>query len=95
MLLQYTVKNLQFALTVEPDNARIQQKLSWAQQQRQAGLPTIPSTIEEELETNPFMRVDLPKIQVHTFYLYLYLFGAHITPYGRFKIIHCNMDCLQ
>ncbi|EXC21105.1 Hydroxyacylglutathione hydrolase cytoplasmic [Morus notabilis] len=60
---EYTVKNLQFALTVEPDNARIQQKLSWAQQQRQAGLPTIPSTIEEELETNPFMRVDLPDIQ--------------------------------
>lgn len=64
IFLQYTVKNLQFALTVEPENVKIQQKLSWAQQQRQAGLPTIPSTIEEEMETNPFMRVDLPDIQV-------------------------------
>lgn len=62
--LQYTVKNLLFALTVEPDNLRIQQKLTWAQNQRQAGQPTIPSTIEEELETNPFMRADLPAIQV-------------------------------
>ncbi|KAK0591667.1 hypothetical protein LWI29_005958 [Acer saccharum] len=60
---EYTVKNLQFALTVEPDNTKIQQKLSWAQQQRQAGLPTIPSTIEEEMETNPFIRVDLPELQ--------------------------------
>lgn len=58
------MKNLQFALTVEPDNLRIQQKLTWAQNQRQAGLPTIPSTIEEEMETNPFMRIDLPVIQV-------------------------------
>ncbi|KAK6926130.1 Hydroxyacylglutathione hydrolase, C-terminal domain [Dillenia turbinata] len=60
---EYTVKNLQFAQTVEPTNEKISQKLAWAQQQRQAGLPTIPSTIEEELETNPFMRVDLPQIQ--------------------------------
>ncbi|PWA57199.1 metallo-hydrolase/oxidoreductase superfamily protein [Artemisia annua] len=60
---EYTVKNLQFAQTVEPDNAKISQKLSWAQQQRQSGLPTIPSTIETELEINPFMRADLPEVQ--------------------------------
>lgn len=64
MFLQYTVKNLHFALTVEPDNVKTQHKLSWAQQQREAGLPTIPSTIEDEWETNPFMRVDLPDLQV-------------------------------
>lgn len=60
---EYTVKNLQFALTVEPDNVKIQQKFSWAQDQQQKGLPTIPSTIGDEMETNPFMRVDLPQIQ--------------------------------
>ncbi|XP_020229114.1 hydroxyacylglutathione hydrolase cytoplasmic isoform X1 [Cajanus cajan] len=60
---EYAEKNLQFALTIEPDNSRIQQKLTWAQNQKQAGLPTIPSTIEEEMETNPFMRVDLPALQ--------------------------------
>lgn len=62
--MQYTVKNLQFALTVEPDNANTKQKLSWAQDQKQKGLPSIPSTIEEEMDTNPFMRVDLPELQV-------------------------------
>ncbi|KAJ0978488.1 hypothetical protein J5N97_013962 [Dioscorea zingiberensis] len=60
---EYTEKNLRFALTVEPENEKISQKLSWAQQQRQANLPTIPSTIDEEFETNLFMRVDLPEIQ--------------------------------
>lgn len=60
---EYTAKNLQFALTVEPSNVKLQKKLAWAQNQRQAGLPTVPSTIEEELETNPFMRVDLPELQ--------------------------------
>uniref|UniRef100_A0A2P2JLP1 hydroxyacylglutathione hydrolase n=1 Tax=Rhizophora mucronata TaxID=61149 RepID=A0A2P2JLP1_RHIMU len=60
---EYTVKNLLFALTIEPGNLKMQQKLSWAQQQRRAGLPTIPSTIEEEMETNPFMRVDLPDLK--------------------------------
>lgn len=57
------MKNLQFALTVEPDNAKIKEKLSWAQQQREAGLPTVPSTIVSEMETNPFMRADLPELQ--------------------------------
>ncbi|KAI3925178.1 hypothetical protein MKW98_009828 [Papaver atlanticum] len=60
---EYTVKNLQFALTIEPNNERITQKLSWAQHQRQMNQPTVPSTIEEELETNPFMRVELPLLQ--------------------------------
>lgn len=63
-LVQYTEKNLRFALTVEPDNAKTKQKLSWAQHQQQANLPTIPSSIGEELETNPFMRVDIPELQV-------------------------------
>ncbi|KAJ4753804.1 hypothetical protein LUZ62_088209 [Rhynchospora pubera] len=60
---EYTVKNLQFALTVEPENEKTKQKLSWAQEQRHKGEPTIPSTIEGEFETNPFMRVDLPELQ--------------------------------
>lgn len=60
---EYSVKNLQFALTVEPDNLRIQEKLAWAKNQRQTGHATIPSTIEDEMETNPFIRVDLPVIQ--------------------------------
>lgn len=60
---EYTEKNLKFASSVEPDNVETSQKLQWAQQQRKANLPTIPSTIGEEFDTNPFMRVDLPEVQ--------------------------------
>lgn len=61
------MKNLQFALTIEPDNEKIKEKLLWAQGQRQAGRATVPSSIEEETETNPFMRVDLKQLQVLLF----------------------------
>ncbi|KAG0447664.1 hypothetical protein HPP92_028222 [Vanilla planifolia] len=60
---EYTVNNLRFASTIEPYNEKISQKLQWAQQQRKANLPTIPSSIRDEFETNPFMRVDLPPLQ--------------------------------
>jgi hypothetical protein len=63
---QYTVKNLQFILTVEPENEKTKQKLEWAQKQREANQPTVPSTIGDEFEINTFMRVDLPEIQVHS-----------------------------
>ena len=62
---------MRFALTVEPENEKISQKLSWAQQQRQANLPTVPSTIDEEFEINPFMRVELPEIQVFLSYSFM------------------------
>jgi hydroxyacylglutathione hydrolase len=55
---------LQFILTVEPENEKTKQKLEWAQKQREANQPTVPSTIGDEFEINTFMRVDLPEIQV-------------------------------
>ncbi|KAH6812375.1 Metallo-hydrolase/oxidoreductase superfamily protein [Perilla frutescens var. frutescens] len=51
----FSVKNLQFASIVEPDNVKISQKLLWTEQKRKTGLSTVPSTIKEELETNPFI----------------------------------------
>ncbi|XP_076312153.1 hydroxyacylglutathione hydrolase tenzing norgay [Tachypleus tridentatus] len=63
---EYTVKNLKFAQTVEPENTTIKEKLSWAQQKRNAQEPTIPSTIGEEKTFNPFMRVEVPAVQKHS-----------------------------
>ena len=53
---EYTINNLRFALAVEPDNPDLQQYERWCQQQRQHGLPTLPSTIAQELAVNPFLR---------------------------------------
>jgi len=54
---EYTKKNLEFAHKIEPGNAHVTEKLQWATQQREKGLSTIPSTIEEERLYNPFFRV--------------------------------------
>ena len=60
---EYTVNNLKFAQFVEPENGNIQKKLNWAIEQRSKNCATIPSTIQEELNCNPFMRVDDSKMQ--------------------------------
>ncbi|KAK4874833.1 hypothetical protein RN001_014193 [Aquatica leii] len=63
---EYTVQNLKFAQHVEKDNADIQEKLKWAIDQRQRGLPTVPSTIAEEKLINPFMRVEIDNVLRHS-----------------------------
>ena len=60
---EYTVANLRFAASVEPDNEAVAAKLEWAVAQEEEGVSTVPSTIHEELETNPFMRVRLAEMQ--------------------------------
>jgi hydroxyacylglutathione hydrolase len=60
---EYTEKNLRFALTLEPSNSQIQAKLKWSTEQRAQKLPTIPSTVAEEKEINPFVRVDSQELQ--------------------------------
>ncbi len=54
---EYTVRNLEFACVIEPDNEIVKKALASAREIRAQGLPTVPSTIERELATNPFVRV--------------------------------------
>lgn len=60
---EYTESNLRFALSVEPDNTRLQKRYQETQALRLAGKPTIPSKLGLEKETNPFLRPDSPAIQ--------------------------------
>jgi hydroxyacylglutathione hydrolase len=60
---EYTLHNLKFALELEPDNAILVTRLADAISKRQAGEPTLPSTIKLELATNPFLRCNIPAIQ--------------------------------
>lgn len=53
---EYTVSNLRFALTVEPQSAALHARLERDQAKRNRGQPTLPSTIGEERATNPFLR---------------------------------------
>ncbi|MEY4769198.1 MAG: hydroxyacylglutathione hydrolase [Pseudomonadota bacterium] len=53
---EYSLTNALFALTVEPNNVQLQKRLSLIQQQYAIKQPTVPSTLAEELATNPFLR---------------------------------------
>ena len=53
---EYTESNLRFAVDAEPDNRAAQEKLAWAKAVRDYGDATVPSTMGEELEYNPFLR---------------------------------------
>jgi hydroxyacylglutathione hydrolase len=60
---EYTVKNLQFAAVVEPASEAVAARLAWAIGKREAGEPTSPSTIADEMATNPFVRVAEPAVR--------------------------------
>lgn len=55
---EYTLSNAKFALTIEPDNLALQQRALQVQQLREQNQITLPSSIELELATNPFLRVE-------------------------------------
>ncbi len=53
---EYTLSNARFAVTIEPDNAALQQRVSDVIAARERGEATVPTTIALERATNPFMR---------------------------------------
>lgn len=61
---EYTVSNLQFALAVEPNNLFIKQRLNRCITLRKQQKITLPSTLAEELQTNPFLRCHLPDVKL-------------------------------
>lgn len=55
----YTIENYEFALTIEPDNQAVRQRLSDISQTGQ----TVPSTILQERTTNVFLRAGTPELK--------------------------------
>ena len=53
---EYTESNARFALHVDPDNAALRARAAAVTALRAAGRPTVPVSLGEELETNPFLR---------------------------------------
>lgn len=59
---EYTADNLAFAATVEPGNREVRTRRERVARLRAAGRPSLPSTIGEELRTNPFLRCREPAV---------------------------------
>jgi len=55
---EYTLSNAQFAKHVEPDNSAILERFEQIERLRMLGQCTLPSNIEDELQTNPFLRAE-------------------------------------
>ena len=62
---EYTLANARFAVTVDPDNAELAARCRKIEEARERGEPTVPTTIGEELATNPFLRADNAAIRQH------------------------------
>ena len=54
---EYTLGNLEFAKSIEPDNGAIAERIVSARMLLDNGQPSGPSTLKLELATNPFLRV--------------------------------------
>ncbi|MCX8017376.1 MAG: hydroxyacylglutathione hydrolase [Rhodocyclaceae bacterium] len=59
---EYTRSCLRFAQQIEPDNAAIAARAEQVERLAAAGLPSVPSTLAEELDTNPFLRWQAPAV---------------------------------
>ena len=59
---EYTLANIRFALAVEPHNPELAAREQRDRAKRERGVPTLPSTIGEELATNPFLRTREPAV---------------------------------
>lgn len=59
---EYTAFNLRFAAQVEPGNGAIGERADAVQKLRSENKSSAPSTLAEELQTNPFLRVSEPSL---------------------------------
>ena len=55
---EYTEKNGQFALNMDPHNPDLKNRMKEVCVKRQTGKSTVPFFLSEELKTNPFLRAD-------------------------------------
>lgn len=62
---EYTLSNAKFALTIDPENPKLKERAKEIEKLRGEGKATLPTTIGEELDTNPFLRWADPAIRKH------------------------------
>jgi len=62
---EYTQANAKFALTVDPENSALISRSSAIDAARSKGQPTVPSTLADEMTTNPFLRASNHAIRAH------------------------------
>ncbi len=62
---EYTAKNIDFALTLQPENRALIDRKQMVSLLRKDNKPSLPSTITSELKTNPFLRCNESSVIRH------------------------------
>jgi hydroxyacylglutathione hydrolase len=62
---EYTITNANFAVTIDPTNARLANRQAKFQKLRANNVPTVPTRMDLEKATNPFLRAGDPSIRAH------------------------------
>jgi len=60
---EYTANNLAFCQRIEPDNPLLKARIRQTARLRQQGVPTVPSSLSDELVTNAFLRTHIPEVK--------------------------------
>jgi hydroxyacylglutathione hydrolase len=63
---EYTLSNLKFALSVDRNNRVLKARFDSVKQERDRNIPTVPSLLGLEKQTNPFLRWDTPALKALT-----------------------------
>lgn len=59
---EYTLPNARFARSIDPDNAALRERCREVETRRARNDATVPATLGEELDTNPFLRTSVAAI---------------------------------
>jgi hydroxyacylglutathione hydrolase len=63
---EYTLSNLEFALSIEPNNQELKAKKQHVQLLRQQHLPSLPVKLSQEMSMNPFLKANQLEMQTLT-----------------------------
>ena len=61
---EYTFKNAEFCMKYDKDNIALKNKFEKVKKLRSSNLPTIPTSLENELKTNIFLRCDQNDLKI-------------------------------
>lgn len=62
---EYTQANARFAQALDPHNAALISRIEAVNAARARDQPTVPTTLDLEIRTNPFLRADAPELMAH------------------------------
>jgi hydroxyacylglutathione hydrolase len=87
---EYTAANARFAATIEPGNDALARRAQEVTELRAVGRPSLPRTMRDEREANPFLRVDAPDVVAWT-----RQHGAQDTREQRFAALRAAKDTFR